>query len=113
MNPYKIVIHIKPRRLELFKQRQLVKTYPVAVGKLLTPTPVGDFIIINKSPNPGGPYGTRWMGISSPHIGIHGTNNPDSIGKAASKGCIRMYNADVEALYDMVEIGTPVSIVKE
>ena len=53
------------------------------------------------------------MGISSPHIGIHGTNNPASIGKAASKGCIRMYNADVEALYDMVEIGTPVSIVKE
>ena len=113
MNPYKIVIHIKPRKLKLFQNRQLVKTYPVAVGKPLTPTPKGEFIIINKSPNPGGPFGTRWMGISKPHIGIHGTNNPASIGKAASHGCIRMHNKDVEALYDMVEIGTPVHIVSD
>ncbi len=89
----------------------LDKTYPVAVGRPITPTPKGTFRIINKSMNPGGAYGTRWMGLSKPHIGIHGTNKPASIGKAASKGCIRMHNKDVEALYDLVPIGTTVKIV--
>ena len=83
------------------------------MGKPLTPTPKGDFTIINKAMNPRGPYGTRWMGLSKPHIGIHGTNNPASIGKAVSHGCIRMMNKDVEELFDLVEIGTRVSIVKE
>ena len=109
----KIVIRVKSRKLDLYRQNNLYKTYPVAVGKLLTPTPKGSFRIINKSINPGGPYGTRWMGLSKPHIGIHGTNNPASIGKAASKGCIRMHNKDVEELYNLVEIGTRVNIVNE
>lgn len=111
MNEYRIVVHTKLKSLDLFHKGNLYKTYPVAVGKLLTPTPKGTFRIINKALNPGGPYGSRWLGLSKPHIGIHGTNNPASIGKAASKGCIRMYNKDVEEIYNLVPIGTQVKIV--
>lgn len=77
---------------------------------MLTPTPTGEYTIINKQPNPGGPYGTMWMGLSRPHYGIHGTNNPSSIGKNVSKGCIRMYNKDVNELASLVPIGTNVWI---
>jgi lipoprotein-anchoring transpeptidase ErfK/SrfK len=112
-NAYKIVVRVKSRKLDLYRQSKLYKTYPVAVGKPLTPTPRGNFRIINKSKNPGGAFGTRWMGLSKPHIGIHGTNKPSLIGKSVSKGCIRMHNKDVEELYDLVEIATPVRIVNE
>ena len=77
---------------------------------MVTATPIGDYIIINKAPNPGGSFGTMWMSLSKQHYGIHGTNNPASIGKAVSKGCIRMYNHDVEELARTVPIGTPVHI---
>lgn len=77
---------------------------------MLTSTPFGNFVIINKAPNPGGPFGTLWMSLSKEHYGIHGTNNPSSIGKAVSKGCIRMYNKDVEELASIVPIGTAVFI---
>lgn len=107
-----IIIRIAPKRLELYQQGKLYKTYPVAVGKLSTPTPKGTFRIINKAINPGGPFGTRWLGISKPHIGIHGTNNPSSIGKAVSNGCIRMHNKDVEEVARLVSIGTQVKIVE-
>jgi LysM repeat protein len=56
-------------------------------------------------------YGTRWMGLSKPNYGIHGTNNPSSIGKAVSLGCIRMYNQDIESIFSMVSLGTPVDII--
>ena len=111
MNEYKIVVRTKERQLDLYRKGAVIRTYPVAVGKAWTPTPKGNFIIINKQVNPGGAFGSRWMGISSPHIGIHGTNDPSSIGKAASKGCIRMHNKDVEELFEQVGIGTPVKII--
>ena len=60
--------------------------------------------------NPGGPYGTRWMGLSARGYGIHGTNNPSSIGTKASNGCIQMFNDDVNELYSQVPIGTTVII---
>jgi L,D-transpeptidase ErfK/SrfK len=106
-----IVIKTKARVLDLYVNGKLYKTYPVAVGKFLTPTPKGSFRIINKSRNPGGPYGARWIGLSKPHIGIHGTNNPASIGKAVSNGCIRMHNKDIEELFGLVRIGAPVKII--
>lgn len=109
---YKIVIHIKPRLLELYINSQLRKSYPVAIGKPSSPTPLGSFTIINKAVNPGGPYGTRWLGLSKPHIGIHGTNDPSSIGKAVSKGCIRMNNKDIEEIFPLVGVGTAVSILE-
>ena len=87
-----------------------VRQYPIAVGRILHNTPTGNFIIINKAPNPGGPFGTMWMSLSKENYGIHGTNDPSSIGKSVSKGCIRMYNRDVEELARMISIGTPVYI---
>lgn len=109
-SPARITISIAAKTLSLYREGKLVKTYPVATGKPTTPTPRGNFTIVNKQVNPGGPFGTRWMGLSIPHYGIHGTNNPASIGTAASNGCIRMYNDDVNELFNQVGVGTVVNI---
>ncbi len=108
--PYQIDISTENRWLRLFKDGILQKQYPIAVGRMLHDTPVGSFIIINKAPNPGGPFGSMWMSLSKEHYGIHGTNDPRSIGHAVSRGCIRMHNHDVEELASIVPIGTAVSI---
>lgn len=108
--PYQIDVSINNRRLQLYKNGSLQKEYPIAVGLMLHGTPTGNFIIINKAPDPGGPFGTMWMSLSKQHYGIHGTNNPSSIGKAVSKGCIRMHNKDVEELSRIIPIGTSVYI---
>lgn len=107
-----IDVSTSQRQLKLFNGSQLLKTYPIGVGKMLTPTPAGTYTIINKHPNPGGPFGVLWMGLSAPHYGIHGTDNPSSIGHYVSHGCIRMYNHDVLELSSMVSIGTGVLIRK-
>ncbi|MEG0451390.1 MAG: L,D-transpeptidase family protein, partial [Lysinibacillus sp.] len=103
--PFQIEISVNNRWLRLFKNGVLQKQYPIAVGKMLTETPLGNYIIVNKQPNPGGPFGTMWMSLSKEHYGIHGTNNPSSIGHAVSHGCIRMHNEDVEELARTVPIG--------
>lgn len=110
---YKIVVNINTRTLTLFKQGSWYKSYPVAVGKPSTPTPRGIFRIKNKAINPGGSFGARWLGLTAPggRYGIHGTNNPSSIGKAVSNGCIRMYNSDVIEVADLVPVGTVVEII--
>ncbi len=105
-----INISTRHHQLKLFDGNRLIKTYPVAIGKMLTPTPTGTYTIINKQTNPGGPFGVLWMGLSKPHYGIHGTNSPASIGKDVSHGCIRMFNHDVLELSSMVPLGTSVSI---
>jgi hypothetical protein len=64
-------------------------------------------------PGPGNPVGTRWMGLSIRGYGIHGTNEPKSIGKAASHGCIRMAKADLEEFYELVAVGDTVELVGE
>lgn len=109
---YAITVDISERELRLYKDGSLEKSYPVGIGKMLTPTPTGTYTIINKSPNPGGPFGVMWMGLSKPHYGIHGTNNPSSIGKVVSHGCIRMYNQNVLELSSKVPVGTVVTIVR-
>lgn len=108
--PFHIDVSINQRILHLFKNGVLQKQYPIGVGRMLFDTPVGNFIIINKAPNPGGPFGSMWMSLSKEHYGIHGTNNPSSIGKAVSKGCIRMHNKDVEEIASIIPIGTAVTI---
>lgn len=108
--PYRIEISTENRWLRLYRNSILQKQYPIAVGRMLHETPVGSFIIINKDPNPGGPFGTMWMSLSKEHYGIHGTNDPSSIGYAVSHGCIRMQNPDVEELARIVPIGTEVVI---
>lgn len=102
------------RQLRVYIGGELNKTYPVAVGKPATPTPAGDYKVINKVMNPGGVLGTRWMGLNIPggNYGIHGTNNPSSIGNRVSLGCIRMHNPNVEELFPQVPVGTPVRIVR-
>jgi hypothetical protein len=126
-----IRIDLSERRLYHYDDGQLVKSYPVAIGQPQYPTPTGSFRIINKAknptwtpppspwaeglepvpPGPNNPLGTRWMGISSPSVGIHGTYASRSIGTAASHGCIRMHIPDVEELFDRVYVGTSVTIV--
>lgn len=107
-----IAINLSTRRLSFHEGQRLVNTYPVGVGKSSTPTPTGSFSVREKVMHPGGVLGTRWMGLSIPggNYGIHGTNNPSSIGGYVSNGCIRMFNQDVEELFPRVMIGTAVEI---
>lgn len=107
-----IVIDTVARRLTLFSGVTPWQTFPVAVGKPSTPSPVGSWAIRTKILYPGGVLGTRWLGLSVPwgNYGIHGTNNPSSIGHAVSNGCIRMFNHDIERLFARVSVGTPVII---
>jgi lipoprotein-anchoring transpeptidase ErfK/SrfK len=119
-----IVVSLEDRKLALVEDGKVMKVYPVAVGKASTPSPVGTLTIERKvanptyhhdgrtvAPGPGNPVGTRWMGLSKAGYGIHGTNEPKSIGKAASHGCIRMSKADLEEFYGMVEVGDTVELV--
>ncbi len=121
-----IVVSLEDRKLALVEDGQVKKIYSVAVGKLSTPSPVGTFTIkrhvANPTyshngrtvlPGPGNPVGTRWMGLSTRGYGIHGTNEPKSIGKAASHGCIRMGKADLEEFYQLVAVGDTVKLVGE
>jgi lipoprotein-anchoring transpeptidase ErfK/SrfK len=119
-----IVVSLEDHKLALIEDGQVKKVYPVAVGKPSTPSPVGRFTIgrrvVNPTyahngrvvpPGPGNPVGTRWMGLSIRGYGIHGTNEPNSIGKAASHGCIRMGKADLEEFYELVSVGDTVELV--
>src|SRR5215469_900794 len=121
-----VVVSLEDRKLALVEDGQVKKIYPVAVGKPSTPSPVGTFTIERRvanpvyhhegktvQPGPGNPVGTRWMGLSVKGYGIHGTNAPKSIGKAASHGCIRMAKADLEELFDEVEAGDTVELIGE
>jgi len=108
--PYQIIVSKNAKTLTLLKNNIVQKVYPIAIGRMVTQTPVGEFVIVNREPNPGGPYGAMWLSLSKVGYGIHGTNNPASIGKAVSKGCIRMYNKDVLELAKIVPNGTRVII---
>ncbi|WP_282941989.1 L,D-transpeptidase [Paenibacillus sp. RC67] len=105
-----IIIVLSERKLHLLQNNRVIHSYPIGIGKVLTQTPEGIYTIVNKAPNPGGPFGAFWMGLSRPHYGIHGTNDPSSIGHEVSHGCVRMYNQDVLALAAIVPIGTRVII---
>ncbi len=118
-----LVISIPDRRLAVTEDGRIVKVYAVAVGASVSPSPTGTLKIINKVTNPtyfrsgkvirpgkSNPLGDRWMGLSATGYGIHGTNAPNSIGKAASHGCIRMGKEDVENLFKLVRVGDVVEI---
>jgi hypothetical protein len=119
-----VVVSLEDRKLALVEGGQVRRVYTVAVGKPSTPSPVGTFTIERRVanptyhhdgktilPGPGNPVGTRWMGLSKKGYGIHGTNEPKSIGKAASHGCIRMAKADLEEFYELVAQGDTVELV--
>jgi len=107
-----IVIDTERLLLSVFVDNKLYRQYPVAIGKYSSPSPVGEWKIINKGYELGGSFGTRWMGLNVPwgNYGIHGTNRPWSIGWAASAGCFRMYNKDIEEIYPLLPVGTPVIV---
>jgi lipoprotein-anchoring transpeptidase ErfK/SrfK len=126
-----IVIHRGSNRLELFNFQRLRKRFRVATGQSVYPTPLGRFRVVVKwrnpwwyppnsrwakglkpvPPGPNNPLGSRWMGLSVPGVGIHGTPNGGSIGYSVSHGCIRMYIPDAEWLFNTVDIGSQVFIV--
>lgn len=121
-----ILISIPDRQLALIDGGQIVKIYPIAVGADGTPSPEGDFTVISRVTNPswthkgkvvgpgkGNPVGSRWMGLSLKGYGIHGTNAPRSIGKAASHGCFRMGKKDIEELFTLVRVGDVVAVRSE
>ena len=124
--PRRIVISIPDRKLAVMESDRVVRIFPVAVGAPATPSPTGVHKIVNHVPDPtwytkgrtvppgkSNPLGTRWMGLSLKGYGIHGTNVPTSIGRNASHGCIRLRNADVEQLFEMVTVGDIVELVGE
>jgi len=128
-----IVIRRDSKTLLYYDGLKLQRSFRIATGQSSFPTPVGNFEIITMQrdpwwyppegsewaegqepvpPGPSNPLGTRWMGISSPYVGIHGTPNAASIGYSASHGCIRMLIPEVEWLFEQVDVGTPVFIVR-
>ncbi|MES1247769.1 MAG: L,D-transpeptidase family protein [Actinomycetota bacterium] len=127
-----VVIKRGSNQLTLYDGPKKVRSFKVATGQNIYPTPLGRFQIIVKwknpwwypptqdswakglkpvPPGPNNPLGTRWMGLDSPGVGIHGTDEPASIGYSLSHGCIRMLVPQAEWLFDHVNVGTPVYIV--
>ncbi|AVX20095.1 MAG: L,D-transpeptidase [Bacillota bacterium] len=111
-----IYISLSVRKLYLLQNGKPLAIYPIAIGKPQTPTPQGNFRILEKIINPGGILGSRWLTfhfVPRGKYGIHGTNNPASIGLAVSNGCVRLHNQHIEELFSRVSIWTPVWIRSE
>lgn len=127
----RIVVNIPSRTLTLFYGQRAFKTYEVGIGRADNQTPIGSFQILYKEENPtwvkpvkadeeevvipsgpDNPLGYRWMEFDGLY-GIHGTNNPHSVGEYVSNGCVRMYEPDVEEVYARAPVGTPVEVTYE
>ena len=121
-----IVVSIPDRKLAVMENGTIIRIFPVSVGAAVSPSPVGQFEIVARVANPtyyhagivvppgsGNPVGPRWIGLNQKRYGIHGTNQPRSIGHAASHGCIRLRNRQIEELYEMVRVGDTVEIRAE
>jgi lipoprotein-anchoring transpeptidase ErfK/SrfK len=118
-----VLVSIPDRKLALLEAGRTLKLYSVAVGAPASPSPQGEFKVINRienptyykpgtviEPGPDNPLGTRWIGLNLKGYGIHGTNVPASIGQAASHGCIRMRQSDLEELFTLLREGDVVAI---
>lgn len=121
-----VVVSIPDRKLAVIENGRVLRIFPVSVGAASSPSPTGDFHIVNRvvkpayyhsgtvvPAGPDNPIGSRWLGLDRKGYGIHGTNEPHSIGKAASHGCIRLRNRDIEQFFAMVRVGDAVHIAKE
>ncbi len=124
----RLLLSLSDRTVYVYRGEVLETSYPVAIGRPGWETPTGEFEVFSQVVEPGwtnpitgesmapgldNPLGDRWIafwtdGLNS--IGFHGTPNRDSVGQAASHGCIRMYNEDVRELFEMVSLGTPVLV---
>jgi lipoprotein-anchoring transpeptidase ErfK/SrfK len=128
-----IIINLSEHKLSLYNRDQVLAEFSVACGSSTYPTPIGMWKIVEKQknptwhnpgsawaksmpdsipPGPGNPLGTRAMPLNASGVLIHGTPSPWSIGQSVSHGCVRMYMADVEKLFDMVDVGTPVYVIR-
>ncbi len=128
-----ILVNLPAFTLSFVQGGTVVRQYPVAIGRLEAPSPTGSFSVRTKvvdpvwlppaswyppekripvPPGPDNPLGRRWIGFGSGY-GVHGNNNPASIGKAASLGCLRLPNQAIEELFELVTIGMPVKIIYE
>lgn len=118
-----VLVSIADCRMAVMENGKVLAYFPVAVGAAVSPSPTGEFEIVNRVANPAyyhegvvmaasanSPVGTRWIGLNLKGYGIHGTNAPRSIGRAASHGCIRLKNPDVERLFAMLRVGDVVEI---
>jgi lipoprotein-anchoring transpeptidase ErfK/SrfK len=133
----KIFIDTKDRFLLIYDDKQLVAEFPITPGSSTLPAPMGLWKILgiatfpvfrhdegvlqhgqkssvfyNLPPGPNNPVGILWMGLNKPHVGIHGTNNPETIGRAASHGCIRTANWDAARVKELVTVNNAVSIFR-
>ncbi len=122
--PFSIVVDKSQNTLILKTGEEVFKTYIVSTGANNS-TPIGTFKITNKLPNPtwykagaivpsGSPenvLGSRWLGFNLAGYGIHGTVEPQSLGKQVTQGCVRLVNPEVEELYTIIPVGTEVTIV--
>ncbi|MBU3958286.1 MAG: L,D-transpeptidase family protein [Candidatus Omnitrophica bacterium] len=122
--PFSMLVDKSQNILMLKSNNEIIKTYIVATG-INNSTPVGTFKIINKLPNPtwfkagavvppDSPeniLGSRWLGFDLRGYGLHGTTDPQNLGKQITEGCIRLSNPDVEALYTIIPVGTEVTVV--
>lgn len=126
-----VVVRRDSHRLYLYRGTRLLRVFRIATGRRRNPTPLGRFSIVSKvrnpwwfppesewahgrdpiPPGPGNPLGTRWMGISAPGVGVHGTPDSVSVGYSRSHGCIRMYPPEAAWLFRRVRVGAPVIVV--
>jgi L,D-transpeptidase ErfK/SrfK len=124
----RLILKLRERRVYVYEGEKVMAKYRVAVGKKGWETPTGKFQVISmvrtpkwKNPwtgkisdsGPQSPLGERWIGFwtdGKVSIGFHGTGGEHLIGQAVSHGCVRMRNADIKAMFDMVELGTPVVV---
>ena len=117
------MVSFPDHKLALIENGRVVKVYRVSVGAPESPSPTGRFTIVRRlakptyyapgtiiPPGPANPLGPRWIGLNLPGYGIHGTNQPSSIGRDASHGCIRMRNRDVLELFALVRAGDVVEL---
>jgi lipoprotein-anchoring transpeptidase ErfK/SrfK len=118
-----VLVSIPDRQLAVLEDGAVLRTFPVSVGAANSPSPVGEFEIVSHVAHPSyahngtvipagpnNPLGPRWMGLSVKGYGIHGTNQPRSIGKAASHGCIHLSNHDIVELFPLLAVGDTVQI---
>ena len=135
-----VVINVPQRMLFLFEHGTLVAAYPVAAGRADWPTPLGTFtigvkeidpawdvpvsiqremarhgrpVVSRVAPGHGNPLGDRWLGLAGLDVGIHGTNQPTSIFRLTTHGCIRLHPDDARDFFERVAVGTPVAIIYE
>ena len=124
--PFSLIVDKSQSILTLLLNDEVIKTYKVSTGKNNS-TPIGTYQIKNKlvdpvwyatnaivpPESPENVLGTRWLGLTTqePGYGIHGNNDPASIGYQCTEGCVRMYNEEVEELFDIIPVGAEIVII--